>query len=378
MPRHPLLPATDHDEQARQDFVASLRSHLAAHVAPGNKAIYQHRVKPKFAAAEQREPADYHEIGKLMTRDSYYQFWSAMQRRSQELMWDSVIDPTERQLSELISTSEALAARKPAGGSLRLDSELPMPRYHTAADIHIQPGGYHGEVAPNDITAGVLYEGGLPIYINDALGVRSDGLGRTLARYTQLSWADWAPKTILDMGCAVGNSTLPWAEFYPQARIDAIDVAAPCLRYAHARAEHYGVAVHFSQQNAEQTNFQSASYDLIVSHIVLHETSHSALPNILRECWRLLRPGGRMLHMEVPRGDNAFEQFMLQWEAYNNNESFSRYMTDIDLVALARKTGFPADNTWVAQVDAGLSEEQSNYTETGFCWPVLVGEKPVS
>ncbi len=81
-----------------------------------------------------------------------------------------------------------------------------------------------------------------------------------------------------------------------------IDVGAPVLRYAHARAESLGVPVHFSQQNAEHTDFETGSFDLVLSHIVLHETSKSALVASLRECHRLLRPGGLMLHLEIPRG----------------------------------------------------------------------------
>lgn len=36
MKPHAMLPDKSHDEQSRQDFVASLRAHLAARVMPGN------------------------------------------------------------------------------------------------------------------------------------------------------------------------------------------------------------------------------------------------------------------------------------------------------------------------------------------------------
>ena len=78
-------------------------------------------------------------------------------------------------------------------------------------------------------------------------------------------------------------------EAYPEAEVYGIDVAAPMLRYAHARAEALGRRVHFSQQNAESTNFRDESFDLIVSHILLHETSAKAVRNIMRECHRLLQ-----------------------------------------------------------------------------------------
>ena len=307
-----------------------------------------------------------------MTRDPYYQFWSALQRRSQEMMWEAVIEPTERALDTLINRFRDAAAQ-PSGGTLRLDDSLVVPRYHTAADIHIQPGGYHTEFAADDVAAGALYEGGLPIYIGGALGPDSDGIGRSLVDYARSEFPDLEPGRILDMGCAVGNSTLPWVAAYPNAEMHAIDVAAPCLRYAHARAEHYGVPVHFSQQNAEATDFDDASVDLVISHIMLHETSKPALSNILRESLRLLRPGGVMLHLDIPRGGEPYERFMMQWECYNNNETFAAYLTDADLEAIAIDAGFANDRVRMGAAPSGVYDGQKNYSTSDHVWPVLIG-----
>ena len=166
------------------------------------------------------------------------------------------------------------------------------------------------------------------------------------------------PRAILDMGCAIGNSTLEWARAFPDAEVHGIDVAAPVLRYAHARAEALGAVAHFSQQNAEHTNFDSASFDLVISHIVLHETSKSALGNVLAESRRLLKPGGIMLHLEIPRGDSPFEKFMYNWETYNNNETFAGFMTDLDLAGESVKAGFSPQRTRVEAYAPPMSAEQ--------------------
>ena len=372
---HDMLPKRRHDEQARQDFVADLRRHLSNRVMPGTRSVYEKRVLPDFEREHGRAPESVREIRERMTKDDYYQFWSATQRRSQELMWESVIDPTERQLDELIERYREIAGNRSAGGSLTLDDSLEIPKYHTAVDIHIQPGAYHTEFAESDVAAGVLYEGGLPIYIGGALGPDSDGIGRSLAEFARARYPDFRPGRILDMGCAVGNSTLPWYAAYPDAEIFAIDVAAPCLRFAHARAECYGVPVHFSQQNAERTNFDDTSFDLVVSHIMLHETSKPALARILEETHRVLKPGGLMLHLDIPRGETPFDQFMFQWETYNNNETFSAFMTDADLPAMAARAGFDADAVEVLKAPAGVYDGQKSYSTSDFFWPVLAGRK---
>jgi len=368
---HSMVPQANHDEAAMQDFVKSLRAHLAAKVMPGAYAAYHARVEPAFQAKHGRAPQDQHEVRKVMEADPYYQFWSAMQRRSQEMMWDTVIDSTERQLPQLVDRARKLG-RKPKG-TLRLNPKLPIPRYHTAADIHLQPGGYHGEYTDEDVAAGAVYDVGVHLYLNGALGPQNNAMGLLLTHYFRERFPDRAPATILDMGCAIGNSTLEWALAFPKARVHGIDVGAPVLRYAHARAEALRTAVHFSQQNAECTGFADGSFDLVVSHIVLHETSRSALANILRECRRILKRGGVMLHLEIPRGNAPLEKFMYNWETYNNNETFAGFMTDLDLAAEARKAGFSEGKASLETYAPPMSSEQKNYSDD-FAWKILVAE----
>lgn len=368
--RHAMLPDTTHDEQSRQDFVGALRGHLSGRLMPGAYKVYASKVEPAFKAKHGRTPADEGEVRKVMTQDPFYQFWSAMQRRSQEMLWESVIDPTERQLPELIDKARKIGRK--ARGKLRLDPNLEIPRYHRAADIHLQPGGYHTDFTTDDVAAGAVYDKGINLYMGGALGPENDLTGNTLLAYVQEKHPDFKPKRILDIGCAIGNSTLVWARAFPKAEVHGIDVGAPVLRYAHARAEALGVKVDFSQQNAEHTDFADGSFDLVLSHITLHETSRSALPRILGECRRLLRKGGLMLHLEIPRGRTVMEKFMHNWEAYNNNETFSRFMTDIDLVAEAMKGGYRKDEVKTAEFVPHLDVAQMNYTEH-FAWKILEG-----
>ena len=114
------------------------------------------------------------------------------------------------------------------------------------------------------------------------------------------------------------------------------------LRYAHARAQSLGKTVHFSQQNAEATDFPDGYFDLIVSHILVHETSHAAIRTIMREANRLLAPGGVVIHAETPpyRMLEPFDAFMLDWDTRNNNEPYWGASHEIDPEAMARETGF--------------------------------------
>ncbi len=356
---HDMQPEPCHDESARQAFVLDLRRHLAQQIFPGVQTTYDKRVAPRFIREHGRPPGDKREVRRAMTADHYYQTWSYLQRTSQQMMWDCVIDTVERTLPELIARA---AAEQPLG-SLMLDDTLAVPGYHTAHDIHQQPGGYHTEFTANDVAEGVIYDLAVPIYSLGLMGSANDALGTAVVDFYQDRCPDAGPVRILDMGCAVGNSTVPWTARYLDAEVHGIDVAAPCLRYAHARANAMGAAVHFSQQNAEATRFEDQSFDVISSVLLLHETSRSAVPNIFKECFRLLKPGGMMIHLDGPQdeGQDPLQAFLGEWEVYNNNEPFYGALREMDLRAVAQQAGFVPERIEFTGAPVGPRDGNGGY-----------------
>ena len=335
---HAVLPKTSFEEASRQDFVRSLKFHLASKVSPGNAITYEKRSLPRFKKEAGREPETILEVRHLMAEDPYFQFWSAMQRNSQEMMWKSVQVSVERQMDSL---AEAAKPNKTLG-SLTLDPNLAVPAYHRLVDIHCMPGGYHSEFMKDDVANGAVYDRAVYLYAMGRMGPLNSDIGDSTIAYLKINWPDMKPKRILDLGCTVGHSTTPYLDAYPGAEVYGIDVGAPVLRYAHARAESLGKKVYFSQQNAESTNFPDGYFDLIVSHILVHETSHKAIRNVMSEANRLLAPGGVVIHAETPpyKAFGVFDAFMLDWDTRNNNEPYWSASHEIDPVAIANETGF--------------------------------------
>ena len=358
--QHAMLARATHDESARQQFTASLKSHLSSEVAPGTRAVYEARTKPAFARANNRPPRDRHEVRRAISGEGYYQMASSLKRAAQEIMFDSVGTSVERQLPTLIAAARHQRNRAKRG-SLRLDSALEIPRYHTAVDIHCMPGGYHSEIASDDVYSGALYDRSIFLFSMGIRGVLNDDFGHSLVAYYKREHSDLKPRRILDMGCSVGHGTLPHVDAFPDAELHAIEVGAPMLRYAHARAEALGKPVHFSQQNAEHTDFPDGHFDLILSQIVIHETSRRALPRILRECHRLLAPGGLMLHMDGLdwKGLDPYDAFVPDWDTYYNNEPFIGPLHDLDLVELAAQAGFDRRGAFVTSTRSGLSQSET-------------------
>jgi hypothetical protein len=74
----------------------------------------------------------------------------------------------------------------------------------------------------------------------------------------------------------------------------------------------------------------------------------------------VLSSGGISLHLEQPQyhGMPLYEQFVRDWDAYNNNEPFWTTMHDLDLRELAIRNGASAHECFetglAAVVDASL------------------------
>jgi SAM-dependent methyltransferase len=343
--RHAVFPTPSHDEAARFDFLANLNKHLSGTLGPGNRLAYDHRVLPAFKAAHGREPKDRFEIRNAMNRDPWHRMWSALKRNSMEMRQQNGRAMVLRQLDELDAKARQFNEGR---DTLELDPSIEQPRYQTAVDIHCMPGSYHGEERPGDVSAGANYDCGIFATTAGGLGALSDGGGQALVQWIKKERPGWTPRRILDVGCTIGHNAVPLALAFPDAEVIAIDTAAPSLRYGHARAQALGARnIRFVQANAENlSRWPDGHFDWVQTTMFLHETSGKALPRIIAECARVLAPGGLVLHLEQPQYDATmplFEQFIRDWDAFNNNEPFWSAMHAVDLFAVNEAAGLPRD-----------------------------------
>jgi len=337
---HDLLVSGDHDDRSRQEFAMSLKGFTQDALLPGLEPVFAGRVSKKFEKDHGEAPTDRHQIRKGMVKDPYFQTYAMTNRVAQELLWSSVQAPIERDFDAI--NQKAAELSKKASAPLESREDFEVPRYISALDIHCMPGGYATAEGQEDVTAGALYDRGVYLYSMGMMGPDNDDMGRSVCNYVQRNLDGFEPTAILDMGCTIGHSTLPYKELFPSAQVTGIDVGGPCIRYAHARAAAKGFDVGFLQRDASQTGFEDESFDLIVSHILLHETSGKAMPAIFNECHRLLKPGGYMIHADLPpfHKMGPFMQFILDNETYYNNEPFWGAMRDLDQEQMARDAGF--------------------------------------
>jgi ubiquinone/menaquinone biosynthesis C-methylase UbiE len=339
--KHDLKLAKTRDEKARMNFVSGLRSYVLNDMANGMRAVFDAEVEPSFRRARKRKPKDGPEVHDAIRPNEYFRFYSSLRVTAQDMVWQSVFPPLDRQRDELKQKAQSLGRSRKLG-SLSLKPGFEVPRTVSAIDVHLMAGNYDGEYDRDDLAAGALYDNGLAVFSFGLMGQNLDDIGQSIAGFVRLKYPDFKPKKILDLGCTIGHNTGAWKDNFPDAEVHAIDVAAPCLRYGHARAQAQGREIHFHQMNAEQTDFRDGSFDVVFSSMFLHEVPRKGIEKVFAEAHRLLRPGGLMLHMELPPNSqlSPYEAFYLDWDSYYNNEPFYKPFRDLRPQDLCKRAGF--------------------------------------
>ena len=353
--KHKLMPEISHDDTSRFNFLISLNKHLSE-LSKGNKTVYEKNVSSKIGEDSKTNRAM---IRNLMNKQSHYQTWSALRRSSMEMRQQAGRSIVLRDIKSLTNNASKLNQ----DSNCQTDANFVVPNYQTAVDIHCMPGSYHTELCKNDVSAGANYDLGIFVTALGGLGKLSDGGGKALVNYLQKEYPSFKPKRILEIGCTIGHSLLPIAQHFPDAEVIGIDLAAPVIRYASARAKALGIDnVRFIQANGEKLDFDDESFDWIQTTMFLHETSTSAIRKILSECYRCLKPNGLNLHVEQPQYTDdmdIYEKFIRDWDSYYNNEPFWSKMHDMDAKELLTTAGFDEEKFMMFKADS-INDFESN------------------
>jgi SAM-dependent methyltransferase len=330
-----MMPEATHDERAEQFFIRDLKIWLGEQLDPLQREL----VEGTSASMSEVTSMDIGPLRRKLLEQDVYRSWISVRRTSQEMMWDAVATSIDRQIDELDRKADIPQPR----GSVTLKPGFKPPRYIAALDVHMMPGGYAHDRGDGDIRQGALIDRGGAVYmLGRNGGLMNDVRGHTTVQHLFEVYPELEPQRIVDLGCAVGASTVAVASYFPDAQVYGVDVGGAMLRYAHARAEHLGQRVHFVQADAERTDFPDESFDFVYSCVLLHETSKAATRRIFAECHRLLRPGGVVIHCEVPPLESMgiWGKVIGDFESLYNNEPFWRGVQNLDLVALMHQAGF--------------------------------------
>ncbi|TVV76532.1 class I SAM-dependent methyltransferase [Sphingomonas solaris] len=339
MPHAMMLPPRSGDA-TREAYWGELQTFLEAEVRPGFRAHYRDVVAPALAADPGRT-LDWRGIAAAMRRYGPNRAWYVARTEAQRQAFDASRVIVDGQVDALAERAAALG-NGPA--TLEIDPALPFPDY-VQQDAHNMTGGYEDHGQHHPLAAGATYDRALSIHRVAAMGPLVDDVGHSIAARLTQAFPDFAPRRILELGCTVGHTLLPFKAAFPDADVVGVDVSGPCLAFGAARASALETAVTFSQRNAEHTGYPDESVDLVFSRILLHETCEAATRAVFAECHRLLRPGGIMFHSDAPPFDelDPYDQSLRDWDIHFNAEPFMAGYYAMNLEEEFDRAGFRRD-----------------------------------
>ena len=111
---------------------------------------------------------------------------------------------------------------------------------------------------------------------------------------------------VLDLACGVGDPALSIAaEIAPSGRVTATDLGRGMMSLAEELARKKDIKnIEFREANAESLPFPDASYDRLTCRFGI--MFFPDLPRALRECFRVLKPGGRAVFVAWGKIEQPF------------------------------------------------------------------------
>ncbi|MBA2393082.1 MAG: class I SAM-dependent methyltransferase [Ktedonobacteraceae bacterium] len=156
---------------------------------------------------------------------------------------------------------------------------------------------------------------------------------------------------VLDLACGSGGWSLEIAHLYPQIQVVGVDINKQLIENVRMLAQERGIPnAHYQLTNIlDPLPFPDASFDLVNARTLYSSFEPANWPPLLRECYRILRPGGTLRLTEMERhltSDLANERMwdLLTRALYISGRSFSPDGHHIGIVPhlgrLLHETGF--------------------------------------
>ena len=124
-------------------------------------------------------------------------------------------------------------------------------------------------------------------------------MGGTLANIDPAAIAQW--RQVIDIGCGPGDWVLDVAFEQPQIEVAGIDISRLMVDYANARARSQQlINASFEVMDIrEPLDFPDATFDMVNARFLCAVLKREQWPIFLKECLRILRPGG-LLRLTEP------------------------------------------------------------------------------
>lgn len=99
---------------------------------------------------------------------------------------------------------------------------------------------------------------------------------------------------VLDLGCGTATLAILIKRSYPDAEVVGLDGDRDVLRRAADKIAAAGVDIALDHGLADHLSYPDASFDRVVTSLLLHHLTSDTKRRVLAEIFRVLRPGGQL------------------------------------------------------------------------------------
>ena len=208
-----------------------------------------------------------------------------------------------------------------------------VPAYYRR-NFHWQTDGYFSEHSAE------VYDLGVELLFRGTADVMRRQVIPPVTRYLRDTGREPQHVRLLDIACGTGRTLRQLATTHPEVRFHGVDLSPNYVQLARRRLADVREMT-LAVENGEALPYADGAFDVVTSVYLFHELPRNARRNVIREMFRVLRPGGVVVIEDSAQLSESSEigDALINFPA-EFHEPFYRDYLDDDLATILGETGF--------------------------------------
>ncbi|MEO7736113.1 MAG: class I SAM-dependent methyltransferase [Kofleriaceae bacterium] len=256
-----------------------------------------------------------------------------------DLLFDIPVARYMRVLPRLLRDTPNVLRRKKAGAfrDIPVVDKQRYPAYYRRT-FHWQTDGYFSDHSAE------VYELGVELLFRGTADVMRRQIVPPVTRFVRAAGGAERVR-LLDVACGTGRTLHQLAQAHPALRLYGVDLSPSYVRLARKRLAHVA-EVALAVENAEALPFADATFDVATSVYLFHELPRNTRRNVVRELFRVVRPGGLVVLEDSAQLVESAEiaTALRSFPGEFHEPFYADYLED-DLAQLLREVGFVVESS---------------------------------